>query len=120
VKVRLDADNPGFKLRPNMFVSLEVPVVIPEGISVPTDAIVDSGTTKHVFVETSNGVFEQRAVETGWQLGDRAQIIKGLQLGEVVVASGTFLVDSEARLRSAASDITQTRNQVHGEHSDFE
>jgi RND family efflux transporter MFP subunit len=101
LKVRLEADNPGFKLRPNMFVSVAVPVSLPSGISVPIGAILDSGLSKHVFVQTSAGSFESRAVETGWQFGDKAQIVKGLQEGETVVSSGTFLVDSESRLQAA-------------------
>jgi Cu(I)/Ag(I) efflux system membrane fusion protein len=100
-KVRLEADNPGYKLRPNMFVSVAVPIALPAGISVPAEAILDSGASKRVFVRTSDSAFESRPVETGWQLGDRVQVAKGLKEGEMVVASGTFLVDSESRLRSA-------------------
>jgi RND family efflux transporter MFP subunit len=100
MKVRLEADNPGFKLRPEMFVSVDLPVSLPAGISVPVGSILDSGLSKRVFVQTSEGVFQSRAVETGWQLGDRIQVVKGLSEGESVVASGTFLVDSESRLQS--------------------
>jgi membrane fusion protein, copper/silver efflux system len=102
IKVRLEADNPGFKLRPNMFVSLEVPAAIPAGISVPVDSILDSGMAKRVFVQVSEGLFEPRTVETGWRVGDRVQVVKGLAPGDVVVASGTFLVDSETRLHPGA------------------
>ncbi len=101
LKVRLEADNPGYKLRPNMFVSVAMPVSLPSGVSVPADAILDSGLSKRVFVQASEGSFESRTVETGWQLGDRVEIVKGLKEGEVVVSSGTFLVDSESRLQSA-------------------
>ena len=116
LKVRLEADNPGYKLRPNMFVSVAVPVSLPSGISVPAGAILDSGLSKHVFVETSAGSFEARAVETGWQLGDRVQIIKGLQEGESVVSSGTFLVDSESRLQAtgkATGPVTEASTMDH-------
>ena len=101
LKVRLEADNPGYKLRPDMFVNLSMPVSLPAGISVPTEAILDSGLSKRVFVKTSNGSFESRTVETGWQSGDRVQIVSGLEEGETVVSSGTFLVDSESRLQAA-------------------
>lgn len=102
MKVRLEADNPGFKLRPDMFVSVDLPVSLPSGVSVPAGAILDSGLAKRVFVQTSEGSFQSRTVETGWRLGDRVQIVKGLSEGETVVASGTFLVDSESRLQSSA------------------
>ena len=102
VKVRLEADNPGFKLRPGMFVDVEMPVALPAGLSVPVDAVVDSGLEKRVFVETAENHFEPRMVETGWQIGDRIQVVNGLKDGDVIVASGTFLVDSESRLHSDA------------------
>lgn len=102
VKVRLEADNPGFKLRPGMFVNVEMPVALPEGLSVPADAVVDSGVEKRVFVQTSDNHFEPRAIETGWQVGDRIQVVNGLREGDLIVASGTFLVDSESRLHSDA------------------
>ena len=103
LRPRLEADNPGFKLRPNMFVNVEVPVSLPPGLTVPVDAILDSGLTKRVFVQTSPGHFEARTVETGWKLDGRVQIVKGLQEGETVVSSGTFLVDSESRLQIASA-----------------
>jgi Cu(I)/Ag(I) efflux system membrane fusion protein len=110
LKVRLEADNPGFKLRPNMFVTLEVPVVVPAGSSVPIDAIVDSGIAKRVYVQVSQGVFEPRPVETGWQIGDRVQVVKGLMPDELIVASGAFLVDSESRIQAGTGAISQVRD----------
>jgi membrane fusion protein, copper/silver efflux system len=98
-KLRLQADNPGFKLRPNMFVNVELPVTLPPGISVPADAVLDSGLSKRVFVQISPGQFESRAVKTGWSFSGRVQIVEGLHEGEVVVSSGNFLVDSESKLQ---------------------
>jgi RND family efflux transporter MFP subunit len=113
LRPRLLADNPGFKLRPNMFVNVEVPVSLPPGLTVPVDAILDSGLTKRVFVQTSQGHFEPRTVETGWKLNDRVQIVKGLHEGETVVSSGTFLVDSESRLQIASASGGSMRNAPH-------
>jgi RND family efflux transporter MFP subunit len=101
MKVRLEAENPGYKLRPDMFVNVELAVAIPSGLSVPSDAIVDSGLAKQVFVQTSPGHFEKREVEIGGRFDDRVQIVKGLKEGETIVSSGTFLVDSESRLQAA-------------------
>jgi len=64
------------------------------------DALIDSGREQRVFVERSKGMFEPRQVETGRRLPDRVEIVRGLAEGERVVAAGTFLVDSESRLRS--------------------
>jgi membrane fusion protein, copper/silver efflux system len=100
VKVRLEVENPRFLLRPEMLVDVEFPVQLPRGITVPLDALVDSGAETRVYVERGKGVFEPREVETGWRYGDQVEIRKGVQPGERVVASATFLVDSESRLKS--------------------
>jgi len=103
LKVRLEVNNPGFRLRPEMFVNVELATSLAAGLTVPADAVVDSGLSKRVFVETSTGHFEAREVETGWHMNDRVQIVKGLRPGESVVAAGTFLVDSESRLQTVSN-----------------
>ncbi|HEY4050102.1 MAG TPA: efflux RND transporter periplasmic adaptor subunit [Acidobacteriaceae bacterium] len=103
LRIRLDVDNPRFSLRPDMYVTVELPVVLPPGLTVPRDAVLDSGLSKHVFVKTDRDTLETRKVETGWQLDDRVQIVKGLQEGDRVVSEGTFLIDSESQLQGTAS-----------------
>jgi len=103
VKLRLEVDNPGFVLRPEMLVDVELPIRLPEGVTVPLDALVDSGASARVYVEHGEGVFEPREVETGWRVGELVEIRHGVQPGERVVVSATFLVDSESRLKSPAS-----------------
>jgi len=105
MKVRLETDNPGFILRPDMFVDVEFPVSLPPGIFVPADAVLDSGLRRTVFVDRGNGFFEPRRVETGWRMGNRVEIVKGLQPGERIVVSGNFLIDSESRMELAAAGI---------------
>jgi multidrug efflux pump subunit AcrA (membrane-fusion protein)/YHS domain-containing protein len=103
LKVRLEADNPGFTLRPDMFVDVEFDAKVPEGIFVPQEALLDSGTQKVVYVETSGGVFEPRAVDSGTVYGSVVSITGGLHEGERIATSGTFLIDSESRMRSNTS-----------------
>jgi Cu(I)/Ag(I) efflux system membrane fusion protein len=103
LKLRLEAENPGFRLRPDMFVNVELPVAHSSGLTVPADALLDSGSSKRIFVETAAGYFEPREVETGWRSGDRVEIVHGLREGETVVSGGTFLIDSESRLRLASN-----------------
>src|SRR2546423_4869644 len=100
VQLRLEAANRSLALRPDMLVSVDLPVPAPSGLSVPADAVLDSGLAQRVYVRRGAGSFEARQVETGERFGDRVQILRGLVEGEQVVASGTFLVDSETRLRS--------------------
>jgi membrane fusion protein, copper/silver efflux system len=103
MRVRLDLDNPGLVLRPDMFVDVEFDVQEPEGISVPVDAVLDSGRRKAVFVSSGDGVFEPREVIAGSRFGDRVHIVKGIDEGDSVVVSGLFLLDSESRLQLSAS-----------------
>jgi Cu(I)/Ag(I) efflux system membrane fusion protein len=105
LKLRLEASNPGFALRPDMFVDVELPVSGSAGLTVPQDAVIDSGQEQRVFVERSTGVFEPRNVHIGWRSGDRVEIVDGLKEGERVVVEGTFLVDSESRLKSTAPQL---------------
>jgi multidrug efflux pump subunit AcrA (membrane-fusion protein)/YHS domain-containing protein len=106
LKVRIEADNPGYALRPDMFVDVELPVTFPPAIAVPADAILDSGLKKTVFVDRGNGYFEPREVETGWRFANRVEVVKGLETGEKIVVSGNFLIDSESRMELAAAGMS--------------
>jgi YHS domain-containing protein len=133
LKVRLEADNPGFVLRPDMFVDVELPMMLPPAIVVPADAVVDSGAKKTVYMAKDDGIFEPRRVETGWRAGDQVEIVKGLMPGERIVVSGTFLIDSESRMKAAAAgiygessedpvcgvDVDQSKARASGLTSDF-
>ncbi len=108
LKVRLEADNPGYTLRPDMFVDVEHTVSMPPAVTVPIDAVLDSGLKKTVFVEPAPGIFEPREVETGRYFDGRVEIVKGLQPGERIVVSGNFLIDSESRMKSAVKGMSGT------------
>ena len=103
MKVRVEMANPGALLRPDMYVDAELLVERPEALTVPVDAIVDSGLRRTVFVEAGEGVYEPRPVETGWRAGGRVEVLSGLAAGDRIVVSGTFLVDSESQLRATAA-----------------
>jgi len=105
LKVRIETGNPGFVLRPGMFVDVEFNVVLPPALVVQAEAVVDTGLRRTVFVDRGNGYLEPRQVETGWRIGDQVEIVKGLMEGEKVVVSGTFLIDSESRMRAAAQQV---------------
>jgi len=105
LKLRLTAANPGYNMRPDMFVNVELSVSGPAAILVPVDAVLDSGLKKTVFIDRGNGIFEPRQVETGRFLGERVEIVQGLMPGEKIVVSGNFLIDSETRMQQAASGI---------------
>jgi membrane fusion protein, copper/silver efflux system len=102
LQVRLEMDNPGLLLKPEMFVNVDLATGVASRLLVPVNAVLNSGLRQTVFVDRGNGFLEPRAVRTGQQFNDRVEILEGLQPGERIVTSGTFLVDSESQLQSAA------------------
>jgi multidrug efflux pump subunit AcrA (membrane-fusion protein) len=99
LRVRMSAANPGGALRPGLYGTAAFQSAGQNVITVPRDAVVDTGLQQHVFVAMADR-FEPRPVVVGMQLADRVEIREGLREGEQVVASGVFLLDSESRLRA--------------------
>lgn len=108
VKLRLEMDNPRFELRPEMLVDVELPITMPAAVTLPVDALVDSGASTRVYVERAEGIFEPREVQTGWRFDDRVEIQSGVEPGERVVVAATFLVDSESRLEAPSLEVAPT------------
>jgi len=104
-KVRLVVANPKAELKPDMFGDAVLRAGQRKGLSVPLDAVLDSGTRKVVFLALGDGKFEPREVETGQAQGDRVEIRKGLAEGDEVVTGAAFLVDSESSLRAALAQV---------------
>lgn len=101
VRVRMTIPNTDGLLRPGMYGSAFFPITAREAFTVGRDAVVDTGETQHVFVHTSENLFEPREVKVGARLADRVEILDGLVAGEHVVTAGVFLLDSESRLRAS-------------------
>lgn len=107
LKVRIEVDNPGMTLKPEMFVDVDFSVGMPSRVTVPAEAVLNTGVKKTVFVDLGNGYLEPRQVETGERVGERVEILRGLRAGERVVTSGNFLIDSESQLKAAASGMSE-------------
>lgn len=99
--VRLEVENTGDVLRPEMPVDVEVSTPFAPAIVVPREAVIDSGLKTTVFVERAPAWYEPREVKTGWRRDGRIEIVRGLTAGERVVQAGTFLLDSDSRIRLA-------------------
>jgi len=100
LRVRLAVANPGGALRPGLYGTASFESAKHDVVTVPRDAMVDTGLQQHVFVVAGDH-FEPRVVTLGAQLGDRVEIRDGLRPGERIVAAGVFLLDSESRLRAS-------------------
>jgi len=111
LKVRLDAGNPGLRMKPDMFVNVEFGIRGAKQLVVPADAVLDTGDRQTVFVDLGDGYLEPRQVVVGDRFGDRVAITSGLSAGQRVVSSGTFLIDSESQLKAAASGMGAPQHQ---------
>ncbi len=106
VKVRVELANPRGELKPEMYGEMVLKSQARQGLTVPIDAVLDSGARKVVFVALGDGRFEPREVQTGANLGESVEILGGIKAGESVVTRANFLVDSESRLRAALAQFS--------------
>ena len=98
-RVRVAFSNPDRRLRPGMYATLRFEAVVDrDAVSVPAEAVVQTGERNLVFVVGQSGALEPREVVLGVRAGERFQIDSGLAAGERIVASANFLVDAESRL----------------------
>lgn len=100
IRVRFVLPNPDGVLRPGTYGTATFHLGERDALTVPRDAVVDTGRRQHVFVRGAEGRLEPREIRVGQGVGDRVEILEGLEEGAVVVASGVFLIDSESRLRA--------------------
>lgn len=114
LKARVEFRNSDFGLKPGMYANVELDTGHGSGLVIPTDAVLNSGDRKIVFVQIAQGEFEPREVELGEYLEDQVVVTKGLKQGEKVVASGNFLIDSESQIKSALESMSSADHQ-HGE-----
>jgi len=102
LSVRLVLPNPGLKLRPGMYVNVNLELPLGQRVIVPDSAVFHSGTKNLIFTYAGDGNIAPREVELGPHVGDQFVISKGLKAGEQIVTSANFLIDSEAQLAAAA------------------
>jgi RND family efflux transporter MFP subunit len=105
LKVRVELDNPDGHLRPGMYVDVVTEFAGSRGVTVPDDAVIDTGARQVVFVERQPGTFEPREVRLGVRGEGRALILSGIREGEKVATRANFLLDSESRLRAAIANL---------------
>ena len=101
VKVRLEFSNHDYKLKPEMYANVEINVDAGKGVAVPDEAVLDSGLRKVVFIDKGQGRFEPREVKLGGKFDSYYEVLSGLSSGERILASASFLLDSESRLKEA-------------------
>ena len=109
VQARIQLPNPELKLRPGMYGDVVIDAPAAETVTVPAEAVVDTGELQYVFVARATDRFEPRAVRVAERANGRVQILEGLEEGELVVTTANFLLDSESRMRAAVEAFGQKR-----------
>ena len=102
-RVRIELANPKGELKPGMFGDARLETKAEPSLVVPRSALIDTGTRRVVYVETSPNAFQARDVKVGESSGDRVAVLEGLSAGERVVAAANFFIDSQAQLTSGSS-----------------
>ena len=96
--VRIELPNRGGRLRPGMFATVSLGGSTQPALRVPSEAVIRTGKRTLVMLALDKGRYRPAEVQTGREAGDDTEILAGLNEGEKIVASGQFLIDSEASL----------------------
>ncbi len=113
--VRIELPNRGGRLRPGMFATVSLQGNRQPALVVPTEALIRTGKRTLVMLALDQGRYRPAEVQTGRETGDQTQILAGLSEGEKVVASGQFLIDSEASLSGMqARPVASTLSGMNG------
>ncbi len=127
VRVRVNINNPGLRLKPDMFARAQIHLPLGEILAVPENAVIHSGKRKIVLVEEEEGKFRPQPAKLGrlWlndaekehaeieklsfkrQSSRFHEILDGLEEGERVVTSGNFLIGSESQLQGALAKMIE-------------
>ena len=115
-QVRVELENPGLRLRPGMYAEVRLAVAgRTDGLTVPRSAVLFTGERAVVFVRHDDGTLMPHEVSTGLVAGQDVEILAGLEEGQRVVSSASFLIDAESNLGASMSGMEGTED-----HSDHE
>jgi len=102
-RVRTELSNPFDKLKPKMFVTAHWQVPIVRALVVPISAVLFTGKRTLVWVEVSENTFEPREISVGTSAQGYYVVLNGLKEGDVIAATGGYLLDSESTLQQPTS-----------------
>ena len=98
LEVRIDVNNPGDFLKPDMYVKIKINTYSGENLAVPKNAVLRTGEKNYVYVEKEKGVYVPRNVDIGYEQDGYYAVTSGLKEGETVASQGGFLIDSETQI----------------------
>lgn len=107
VRVRIELPNPEQRLRPGMTAEVTLTRSDEMALVLPTEAVIRTGRRTLVMVTEGEGKYRPIEVRTGREAGGKTEVLEGLEENQQVVASGQFLLDSEASLRGLTTQMNQ-------------
>lgn len=105
-RVRIKIKETNGMLKPEMYVDVKIKLTEGTFLSIPSDAVLDTGARQIAFVDKGDGYFEPRNVILGAKMGDYYVVKGGVAEGEKIVVNANFLIDSESQLKAAISNMT--------------
>lgn len=103
VAVRLTVANPGLRLKPGMYVNVDLKANSGRQLVIPSSAVLESGLRHIVFLDQGDGRFEPREIQLGTHVEDVVVVTGGLQANQKIVTSANFLIDSESQIQASAA-----------------
>lgn len=121
LKARLRFENPGERLKPNMYANVKIfGGAKNDTIVIPLEGLIRTGREERIIIALGDGRFEARDVVAGIESGDFVEILSGIDAGEDIVISGQFLIDSEASMRASLSRMSKADNDSNSDMSTME
>ena len=118
LEVRIDVNNNGDILKPDMYVKIKINTYAGENLAVPKNAVLRTGEKNYVYVEKEKGVYVPRNVEIGYEQDGYYAVTSGLKEGETVVSSGGFLIDSETQIEQGFMSQSHDMNKMNNNEDD--
>lgn len=110
IKARIVLTNPGARLKPGMFATLNFGSTDKPALMVPSEAVIHTGTRVVAIIAEGDGKFRPVDIDTGRDSDGMTEVRKGLTTGQRVVASGQFLIDSESSLKSTLTRLEKVQS----------
>ncbi|MDO8528017.1 MAG: efflux RND transporter periplasmic adaptor subunit [Deltaproteobacteria bacterium] len=92
-------------VKPESYVTVVLKKDLGEMLTIPADAVVQTGERRIVFVDLGGGYLEPREIKLGAKAQENVVVQEGLKEGEKIVAAANFLIDSESQMRMAMQNM---------------
>lgn len=117
LRVRLQFDNPSEQLKPNMFANVILTPIMEESrLQIPREAVIYAGNMKRVVLALGGGKFKSVLVKIGLENNGFVEVLAGLEVGQKIVTSAQFLLDSESSISADFERMLEVQKEQETEH----